>query len=68
MSHARTHHLMQVLDSLAQFNKTHMHTHTFSVVHIRRKSQMAPLITVLKWRLRHITVISGEIHNDGGKS
>ena len=38
---------------------------SISVVHIRRQSQMAPLITVLKWRLRHITVINGEILTDG---
>jgi len=39
-----------------------------SVVHIRCQSEMAPLITVLKWRLRHIIVINGEIHTDGRKS
>jgi len=39
----------------------------YSVVHIRRQSKMTPLITVLKWRLRHITVNNGEIHTDGGK-
>jgi hypothetical protein len=46
-------------------------SYIYSVVHIDvHQSQMAPLITVLKWHvcLRHITVINGEFHTDGGKS